>query len=356
MGVEGTSLVRIANRRVQNPRRHRLLSAGGDRKVRSMWLARGAATLRRSRRSVVWQVRRGASGAGGAKDHQEGRADGFLCLVRRVNGSTTAHVDNKNIDGPWRGEARCVGPKAKDADMWSSRWDMLNRIHQEGMELEVRRVKAHRTKEEEKKITRLERFIMEGNEKADDFAKEGVVDGGNMVQVRASSVQQRRREVYELKRRQKENWESVERKVEADKRRAEWCATSNKNRCMRCGKNSRNMRMPGRCGGPLWMKKAQRGRNGGEQRHTDGHCLMRKSGSRRRDHGVVQELFRTGQNQDGPEAHEQMSAGGKKAQRSGARCFGESCCWRKARCQPRRRRIGSRRGKRCKSPERSTRG
>ena len=72
-----------------------------------------------------------------------------------------------------------------------------------------------------------------------------------MVQVRASSVQQRRREVYELKRRQKENWESVESEVEADKHRAERCATSNKNRCMSCGKNSRNMRMPGRCDGPL---------------------------------------------------------------------------------------------------------
>ena len=59
----------MANRRVQKPRRHRRLSAG-DRKVGSMWLVRGAAKLRWSRRSVVWQVWHGASGAGGAKDHQ----------------------------------------------------------------------------------------------------------------------------------------------------------------------------------------------------------------------------------------------------------------------------------------------
>ena len=53
------------------------------------------------------------------------------------------------------------------------------------------------SKEEKKNMTRLERFIMEGNEKADELAKEGAtLDGGNMAQIRASSVQQRRREVY----------------------------------------------------------------------------------------------------------------------------------------------------------------
>ena len=54
---------------------------------------------------------------------------------------------------------------------------MLNRIHQEGIELEVRHVKVHRTKEAEKKMTMLVWFLMEGNEKADDLAKEGVMDG-----------------------------------------------------------------------------------------------------------------------------------------------------------------------------------
>ena len=51
----------------------------------------------------------------------------------------------------------------------------------------------------------------------------------------------------ELEPKPRDIWESVESKVEADKHRAERCATSNKNRCMSCGKNSRNMRMPGRC-------------------------------------------------------------------------------------------------------------
>ena len=86
MGVEGASRVGMANRRFQKPRRNRWLSAGSERKVESMWLVCGAAKLRWSRRSVVWQAWHGARGSGGAKDHQAGRADGFLCLLRRVNG------------------------------------------------------------------------------------------------------------------------------------------------------------------------------------------------------------------------------------------------------------------------------
>ena len=43
----------------------------------------------------------------------------FFCLLRRIIGPTTAHVDNKGIlDGLWRGEINCIGPKAKDADLW----------------------------------------------------------------------------------------------------------------------------------------------------------------------------------------------------------------------------------------------
>ena len=56
-------------------------------------------------------------------------------------------------------------------------------------------------------------------------------------------------------------------------------------------------------------------------RRTEAHGWAlhdEKSRSGRRDPGVVQDLFRIRQNQDGPEAREQMSAGGKKAQRSGA--------------------------------------
>ena len=38
-----------------------------------------------------------------------------LCLLTGVVGPTTAHVDNEGIiDGLWTGEAKCLGPKAKE--------------------------------------------------------------------------------------------------------------------------------------------------------------------------------------------------------------------------------------------------
>ena len=43
----------------------------------------------------------------------------FLGHFRRIVGPTTAHVDTKGIiDGLWRGEMKCIGPEAKDADLW----------------------------------------------------------------------------------------------------------------------------------------------------------------------------------------------------------------------------------------------
>ena len=43
----------------------------------------------------------------------------FLCLLRKAIGPTVVHVDNKGIiDGLWRGEIKCIGPRAKDADLW----------------------------------------------------------------------------------------------------------------------------------------------------------------------------------------------------------------------------------------------
>ena len=89
----------------------------------------------------------------------------------------------------------------------------------------------------------FERFIAEGNEKADEFAKEGaLLDGGLMAQVRASTVQQEREEVHaalqnaagfhclvderkdreELKPKPKEKWTFVNKKRDA-KVASEWC-------------------------------------------------------------------------------------------------------------------------------------
>ena len=81
----------------------------------------------------------------------------FLGL-RRIVGATTSHVDNEGIiEGLWRGEIKCIG-------------SML--------------------------ICGYERFVTEGNGRADELAKDGaMLDGGDTVQIRASTVQQRREEV-----------------------------------------------------------------------------------------------------------------------------------------------------------------
>ena len=47
----------------------------------------------------------------------------FLCLFRKANGPTRVHVYNKGIvDGLWRSEMTCIGPRAKDADLWMAIW------------------------------------------------------------------------------------------------------------------------------------------------------------------------------------------------------------------------------------------
>ena len=70
----------------------------------------------------------------------------FFFFFRKVVGPTTVHVDNKGIiDGLWRGEMKCIGPRAKDADVWILIWEELHRVHQESILVEAERVKAHRT-------------------------------------------------------------------------------------------------------------------------------------------------------------------------------------------------------------------
>ena len=62
--------------------------------------------------------------------------------------------------------------------------------------MEVEHVKAHRTKEEKKEMSHLEKFVTEGNEKADELAEAGaMLDEGFMAEARAKTVQQAR-EVY----------------------------------------------------------------------------------------------------------------------------------------------------------------
>ena len=65
------------------------------------------------------------------------------------------------------------------------------------MLVEVEHVKAHRSKKETQHMSLFEKVLTEGNEKADELAREGaMLDGGGVAESRASTVQQRRNEVY----------------------------------------------------------------------------------------------------------------------------------------------------------------
>ena len=61
----------------------------------------------------------------------------------------------------------------------------------------MEQVKAHRTKKNKKEMTHCEKFVTEGNGKADELAKEGaMLDEGFMAEARAKTIQQEREEVY----------------------------------------------------------------------------------------------------------------------------------------------------------------
>ena len=62
-----------------------------------------------------------------------------------------------------------------DADLWFKIWQELHDlVKKRGILVEVAHVKAHRSKKE-KKMTQFERFVTEGNEKADELAKAGAM-------------------------------------------------------------------------------------------------------------------------------------------------------------------------------------
>ena len=63
--------------------------------------------------------------------------------------------------------------------------------------MEVEHVRVHRTKKEKEDMSQFEKFVTEGNEKADDLARAGAtLDEGFMAEVRAAAVKQEREEVY----------------------------------------------------------------------------------------------------------------------------------------------------------------
>ena len=94
-----------------------------------------------------------------------------------------------------------------------------------------------------------------------------------MAQARAGTVQQEREEVFaalqyaasfhclveelqdceELEPKPQEKWTFANKKGKAQKHHTKWCAIAHKNRCVRCGRSSKNMKMHGTCEGPKWL-------------------------------------------------------------------------------------------------------
>ena len=107
--------------------------------------------------------------------------------------------------------------------------------------MEVKHVKAHRTKKEKKETSHFEKFVT-GSEKADDPAKAGAIwDEGFMAETRAKP---------------QERWAFVEKKSENTMHRTEWRVEANKYQCMRCGRGSKEMKMPEKCTGPKLLSKS----------------------------------------------------------------------------------------------------
>ena len=165
--------------------------------------------------------------------------------------------------------------KAGDAGLWIKIWEELHLSTPKELLVEVEHVKAHRTGKDEKEMSHFEKFVTEGNEKADELAKEGaLLDEGFMAQTRAKTVKQEREEVHSLAvcgqfslsgrglERLCRAQVAAERKVgfcgqegKEARHQTEWCANDSKYRCMRCGKGSKWMKIQGECSGPKYLSK-----------------------------------------------------------------------------------------------------
>ena len=54
-------------------------------------------------------------------------------------------------------------------DLWITIWEAPHDLAERGILVEVEHVKAHRTKKEKTYLSHFEKFVTEGNEKADEL-------------------------------------------------------------------------------------------------------------------------------------------------------------------------------------------
>ena len=62
-----------------------------------------------------------------------------------------------------------------DADLRINTWEGLHCSISKEVVVEVEHVKAHQTETDNKEMSHFEKFVTEGNEKADELAKEGAM-------------------------------------------------------------------------------------------------------------------------------------------------------------------------------------
>ena len=98
-----------------------------------------------------------------------------------------------SIHGLWKG-MRCVGPRAKDAELWI----FLGRIAQSSSSImvEVVHVRAHCSRQGMQQMSLLDSSSPNAMRKQTSWQKEAMLDGGNMAPVRATTAQREREEVY----------------------------------------------------------------------------------------------------------------------------------------------------------------
>ena len=84
---------------------------------------------------------------------------------------------------------KCTGPSAGDADLWIGVWEELHCLRSK--EIFIEDTSRHIVRRRRGGKCRSLKNIPEGNEEADELAKEGGMSGGGfMAQARASTIQQ----------------------------------------------------------------------------------------------------------------------------------------------------------------------
>ena len=151
-------------------------------------------------------------------------------------------MDNKGIiDGLRKGESECMKPRAGDAGLWIQIWEELHGLAESDI------------------LVQFERFVTEGNEKADELAKSRSNAGrrffcGRSKEQKLCNRKERRcmrhcsmlpaptawwnngRMVKSSSPSRTKSGFLVNKKSEETKHRTEWCEEADKYRCVRCGR------------------------------------------------------------------------------------------------------------------------